>query len=98
AQFFQETADMDLPEAQLRYGHCLWKGEGVEKNGTLAVEYFERSADNGNSTAMYNVGNMYFNGNGVIQNNEKGAYYLRMAALKGQPKAVDMCRKHHIQL
>ncbi|CAG8662240.1 10594_t:CDS:2, partial [Ambispora gerdemannii] len=98
AQYFKETADMDMPEAQLRYGNCLWNGEGIEKNGSLAVEYFLKSADNGNSTAMYNVGNMYFNGNGVILNREKGAYYLRMAALKGQPKAVDACKTHHILL
>ncbi|CAG8613171.1 10123_t:CDS:2 [Ambispora leptoticha] len=95
ARFFKETADMDLPEAQLRYGHCLWKREGVEKDVIEAVAYFEKSADNGNSTAIYNVGNMYYNG---IQNIEKGAYYLRLAALKGQPKAIDMCKRCRISL
>ncbi|CAG8462662.1 12078_t:CDS:2 [Ambispora gerdemannii] len=98
AQYFKETADMDVPEAQLRYGHCLWKGEGIEKNGSLAVEYFLKSAHNGNSTAMYNVGNMYFNGNGVIQDKEKGAYFLKRAALMGQPKAIEICKKNFIRL
>ncbi|CAG8482028.1 11014_t:CDS:2 [Ambispora leptoticha] len=69
-----------------------------KKDGREAVIYFERSADNGNSTAMYNVGKMYYNGNGVIQNMEKGVYYLRLAALKGQPEAIDMCKKYQIPL
>ncbi|CAG8532914.1 12126_t:CDS:2 [Ambispora gerdemannii] len=40
AQLFKETADMDLPEAQLRYGHCLWKGEGVEKKWIIGCGIF----------------------------------------------------------
>ncbi|CAG8667539.1 1046_t:CDS:2, partial [Ambispora gerdemannii] len=98
AQYFKEAADKDVPEAQLRYGHCLWKGEGIEKNGSLAVEYFLKSAHNGNSTAMYNVGNMYFSGNGVIQDKEKGTYYLKSAALMGQPKAIEICKKNNLRL
>ncbi|CAG8662221.1 10415_t:CDS:2, partial [Ambispora gerdemannii] len=97
-QYFKEAAEMDVPEAQLRYGHCLWKGDGIEKNGTLALEYFLKSAHNGNSTAMYNAGSMYFNGNGVIQDKEKGAYYLKRAALTGQPKAIELCKKNYIRL
>ncbi|CAG8567410.1 11219_t:CDS:2 [Ambispora leptoticha] len=98
ARYFKEVTDMDLPEAQLCYGHCLWKGEGVEKNRKEAVIYFERSANNGNSTAMYNVGNMYYYGNGVIRNVEKGVHYLRQAALEGQPKAINMCKIYQITI
>ncbi|CAG8674014.1 348_t:CDS:2 [Ambispora leptoticha] len=98
AQYFKETADKNLPEAQVRYANCLWQGEGVEKNVREAVEYFKKSADNGNPTAMYNVGSMYFNGTGVSRDKEKGEYYLRLAALNGQPKACEMCKKNHILL
>ncbi|CAG8613073.1 13935_t:CDS:2 [Ambispora leptoticha] len=71
---------------------------GVEKHEAEAVKYFERSANNGNTTAMYNIGNMYYNGYGVIRNIEKGAYYLRLTALKGQLKAIDMCKRCQISL
>ncbi|CAG8549069.1 6635_t:CDS:2 [Ambispora gerdemannii] len=98
AKLFKEAADIELPEAQLRYGHCLLNGEGVEKNVSLAVEYIQKAADNGILTAMYNIGCIYYNGNGVVQDKEKGAYYLRMATIKGESKAFEMCKEHSINM
>ncbi|CAG8568337.1 24985_t:CDS:2, partial [Racocetra persica] len=98
AALFKEAADTGLADAQLRYGHCLWSGEGVQKNIREAIEYFQKSADNGNTTALYNIGNLYYNGSGVPQDKELGIIYLRKAALQGQPKALEMCKRKEIGL
>jgi len=98
ANLFKEAADYGLQDAQLRFGHCLWSGDGVKKNISQAIEYFQLSADLGNSTAMYNIGNVYYNGLGVQKDEEKGKKYLRLAALREQPKALDMCKKNCISL
>ncbi|CAG8447062.1 2406_t:CDS:2 [Diversispora eburnea] len=100
ASLFKEAADIGISDAQLRYGHCLWSGEGVKRNIKESMEYFQKSANNGNgnSTAMYNIGNIYFNGIGFPKDEEKGKRFLRLAALHGQPKALDMCRKKGISL
>ncbi|RIA96766.1 kinase-like domain-containing protein [Glomus cerebriforme] len=90
---FKAAADFGLPEAQLRYGHCLWSGDGVRKSISEAIKYFQLSADNGNPTAMYNIGNIYYHGLGVEKDEEKGVKYLRLAALKGLPKAKDLCKQ-----
>ncbi|CAG8524522.1 6989_t:CDS:2 [Ambispora gerdemannii] len=98
ASLFREAAEYDIPEAQLRYGHCLWRGDGIEKNTDEAIIYFQKAAVNGNHTAMYNIGNIYYNGIGAEKDAAKGEYWLRMAAYSGQPKAVEMCKSENIAL
>ncbi|CAG8507878.1 8906_t:CDS:2 [Funneliformis mosseae] len=98
ANLFKEAADYGLSDAQLRYGHCLWSGDGVRKSISQAIEYFQLSADGGNPTAMYNIGNLYYNGLGVQKDEEKGIRYLRLAALREQPKAFEMCKRKCISL
>ncbi|CAJ0827907.1 7102_t:CDS:2 [Entrophospora sp. SA101] len=97
-QLFKEAADASIADAQLRYGHCLWAGDGVKKNIKQSVEYFQMSANNGNITAMYNLGNIYHNGLGVVRDEEKGKRYLKMAALQQHPKALSMCKSKGISL
>ncbi|CAG8543074.1 896_t:CDS:2 [Diversispora eburnea] len=94
AQLFKEAAsdEGDMAEAQLRYGFCLFKGEGVQKDQVQAAKYFMRSANNGNPTAMYNIGNIYYHGYGIPKNLEEGERYLRLAAYNQQKKAVELCR------
>ncbi|CAI2167819.1 12882_t:CDS:2 [Funneliformis geosporum] len=96
---FKETADRGNPSAQLRYGICLWKGEGIPANSLEASRYLKYAADSGNSTAMYIIGKAYWNGgNGIGQDKEQGARYLRDAALHDHPKAIEMCNKYKIMV
>ncbi|CAG8647856.1 7814_t:CDS:2 [Acaulospora morrowiae] len=96
AQLFKETADNGKPEAQLRYGSCLWKGKGVRTNYNEAIRYLTMAADNGNVNAMYNVGCAYYNGKGVEKSKTKGEYYLKKAAQKEHPKSIEMCKNCEI--
>lgn len=70
----------------------------MKKSIPQAIEYFQLSADNENSTAMYNIGNVYYHGLGVTKDDEKGIKYLRLAALREQPKALEMCKQKGISL
>ena|ERR1051325_1450950 len=92
---FKETADRGNPSAQLRYGMCLWKGEGVEANSFEALRYLEMAANSDNAAAMYIIGKAYWNGgNGIQQDKVLGADYLKRAALHDHPSAKVMCREH----
>ncbi|CAG8721830.1 7423_t:CDS:2, partial [Dentiscutata heterogama] len=90
---FKEAADNGKVEAQLRYGFCLWQGDGVKINWGEAMRYLKMAADNGNPTAMYNVGSAYWIGKGIIKDQEIGSKYLKMAAKKDQPNAIAICKK-----
>ncbi|CAG8533070.1 13000_t:CDS:2 [Gigaspora margarita] len=93
AILFKEAADHGKVEAQLRYGFCLWVGDGVPVNWDEAIRYLKVAADNGNPTAMYNVGSAYWIGKGVIKDQEICSKYLKMAAKKDQHNAIAMCKK-----
>ncbi|PKK75599.1 hypothetical protein RhiirC2_644783, partial [Rhizophagus irregularis] len=78
---FKETADKGNPSAQLRYGMCLWKGEGVAINSIEAFKYLKMAANQGNPAAMYIIGKAYWNGgDGIEKDKRQGAEYLKKAA------------------
>ncbi|CAG8622665.1 5611_t:CDS:2 [Rhizophagus irregularis] len=94
-ELFKEAADKGVPDAQLRYAFAL-----SDKNGPLKynleefVKYLTMAADNGNTAAQFNLGDLYFNGKlGISKDEEKGLSYLKLAAIKGQPKARAMLDK-----
>ncbi|CAB4412844.1 unnamed protein product [Rhizophagus irregularis] len=56
--------------------------------------YLTMAANNENHAAQYNLGDLYYNGKlGIPKNEEKGLSYLKLAAIKGQPKARAMLDK-----
>ncbi|CAB4474333.1 uncharacterized protein OCT59_006882 [Rhizophagus irregularis] len=96
-EIFKETADKGNPSAQLRYGICLWQGDGVNANSFEALKYLKKAAGSGNSAAMFIIGKAYWNGgNGVVKDRNQGAEYLKRAALNNHPKAKEMCIENNI--
>ncbi|CAB5217383.1 unnamed protein product [Rhizophagus irregularis] len=94
---FKETADKGNPSAQLRYGMCLWKGEGVAIDSHEALKYLKLAANQGNSAAMYIIGKAYWNGgNDIEQDKVQGAEYLKIAANNDHPTAKKMCLENNI--
>ncbi|CAG8514166.1 10136_t:CDS:2 [Gigaspora rosea] len=54
---------------------------------------------NGNPSALFNYGDLFLNGKlGIKKDEEKGIRYLKMAAVKGQPKALEELKKRKIGL
>jgi TPR repeat protein len=91
-KLFKEAADKGVPDAQLRYAFALSdKNSPLKFNLEEFVNYLTMAADNGNTAAQFNLGDLFFNGRlGITRDEEKGLSYLKLAAIKGQPKACAM--------
>jgi TPR repeat protein len=100
AKLFKEVADAndENPEAQLRYGNCLYKGQGVPMNIEEAVKYFVKSAENGQVIGMYNAASLYYTGGVIKQDKKLGETYMKLAAYKQHQPAIDFCKKYNIPL
>ncbi|RIA93661.1 hypothetical protein C1645_735343 [Glomus cerebriforme] len=97
-ELFKEAADKGVPDAQLRYAFALSdKNSPLKFNLEEFVKYLTMAADNGNTAAQFNLGDLYYNGKlGIVKDTDKGLSYLKLAAIKGQPKACSMLDKLHI--
>ncbi|CAI2163813.1 2698_t:CDS:2 [Funneliformis geosporum] len=90
-ELFKESADGGNADSQLRYAFCLIDKENEHIDCTKFLKYLKMSADNDNSTALYNLGEIYLRGRlGIEKDHDKGVQYLKLAALKGQQKAIDI--------
>ena len=97
-ELFKEAADKGVPDAQLRYAFALSdKNSPLEWNLEEFIKYLTMAADNGNTAAQFNLGDLYYNGKLSRTKDEmKGLSYLKLAAIKGQPKACNMLDKLEI--
>ena len=95
ARLFKEAADKGVPDAQLRYAFALSdKNSPLKFNLEEFVKYLTMAADNENTAAQFNLGDLYYNGKlGIPRDEEKGISYLKLAAIKGQPRACSMLDK-----
>ncbi|CAG8728466.1 4597_t:CDS:2 [Dentiscutata erythropus] len=53
---YKKSADSGYHEAQLRYGFCLYSGQGVLQDKEKATYYFRLAGEKCNYTASYNLG------------------------------------------
>ncbi|CAI2179327.1 17346_t:CDS:10, partial [Funneliformis geosporum] len=98
ADLYKESADLGYPEAQLRYGYCLFKGNGAEKDLKKAAEYFTKSAENGQAVGMFNAATLYLSDDADIRDEVLGKKYMRLAVYKQHKEAAEYCKKHNIPL
>ncbi|CAG8635132.1 36896_t:CDS:2 [Gigaspora margarita] len=98
AQLFKEVADSgdEVPDAQLKYGLCLFQGTGVDRNFSDAAKYFQKAADNGLAVGMYNAGNIFYAGLTGVKDEELGIKYIREAAQHNHSEAMDFSSGKHI--
>lgn len=61
-KWYQTAADQDHAGGQYGLGEMYAKGEGVEKDESVAAEYFIRAADNGHEQAQRVLINAYNKG------------------------------------
>ncbi|KAF0561872.1 serine/threonine protein kinase [Gigaspora margarita] len=94
-KLFKEAADENVPDAQLHYAFAMLEANNVKE----FLAYLNKAVINGNPSALFNYGDLFLNGKlGIRKDEEKGIRYLKMAAVKGQPKALDELKKRHICL
>ncbi|CAG8505814.1 12565_t:CDS:2 [Funneliformis caledonium] len=104
---FKGNAEVGDILAKYWCGYYYLEGRHVEKNkkqnqnidSRKFMEYLKMAADNNNATALYNLGDVYFSGKlNFEKDTQKGIKYLRQACLYGQSKAVEILKKHNINI
>ncbi|CAH1763401.1 13644_t:CDS:2 [Entrophospora sp. SA101] len=97
AELFKEAADKGVARAQLCYTKILCDEDGPSFDLEEFMKYLRMAADNGNEVAQFNLGDLYYNGKlGVKIDEKRGLEYLKLAALKDQPKAIELLEKLNI--
>ncbi|WP_425145931.1 caspase family protein [Deinococcus sp.] len=75
------------PEAQTLVGMMYLKGQGTDKDPSLATYWFQEAAKQGNAPSERTLGEMYLAGNGLPQDDYQAAYWTRQAADQGDTAA-----------
>jgi TPR repeat protein len=84
---YRKQAENGDPKAQYELANIYATGEGVETNGTAAVEWFRKSGDQGYAPGQNGLGRMYASGLGVSKDDVEAVRWFRMAANQGLAKA-----------
>ncbi|CAI2179305.1 19762_t:CDS:2, partial [Funneliformis geosporum] len=82
-KLYKIAADAGNADAQLNYAFAIRKSDRK-----IFMEYLTKAAENENKTALYHLGDIYYQ-NKSKNKKEKGIKYLKLAALKGYPKAIE---------
>ncbi|CAG8822079.1 28037_t:CDS:2, partial [Gigaspora margarita] len=83
AKLFKEAAEDNNIDACFRY----------------ALLMTDKAADAGNAMAQYNLGNMHLKGNSsTLSNSDLGIKYLKLAALNGHSKAIEVLKEKDINI
>ncbi|CAI2183809.1 5167_t:CDS:1 [Funneliformis geosporum] len=100
AKLYKEASDSgdEFPEAQLRYGDCLFKGVGVQRDLKESALYFTKAAENGKAVGMFNAATLYLSDKAGIKEEALGEKYMRLAAYKQHKQAIDYCKKNGLPL
>ena len=76
---FQKAADRGCSLAYQPLAHAYWRGKGVKKDMTLAVEYMQKAVESGDSEAYAYMAEMYHYGEGVPANMQIAEAWYRKA-------------------
>ena len=87
AEHFRLAAEQGDAEAQLEFGKCLFKGEGVEKDQAAAAKWILKAAEQGNIEAQYEIASFFGKGVGFDKDEEEAFKWVRMSADNGFAKA-----------
>ncbi|CAG8501460.1 917_t:CDS:2 [Racocetra fulgida] len=88
----KELDDLPYEEIKLCAGKSIYNCEKF-------IKYLTKAADAGNAMAQYNLGDMHLKGNlSSLSNSDLGIKYLKLAALNGHSKAVEVLKENDINI
>ncbi|KAK8883118.1 hypothetical protein M9Y10_045766 [Tritrichomonas musculus] len=93
AKEFQVAAKAGNANAMYNYGHCLEKGEGVEKNFQEAFKYYKKAFQEGEIYAAKKIADMLIEGDeksGFPKNLAEANRYLKYLADFGNAAGIDL--------
>ncbi len=74
-------------EAQFQLGRAYYRGQGVPKDETKAVEWIGKAAAQGNADAMTSMGFFHAQGIGMPRDEQKAIGWFRRGSEAGSPKS-----------
>ena len=80
--------------AQYGLGLTYERGNGIEKNDKLAVEWYQKAAENGDLDAIFEMGERYLYGDGVTEDNKTASRLFLKAAEQGYIPAIELLEKN----
>ena len=83
ARLFRRDAEEGDAEAAFRYGECLLRGYGVERDAQEAKSFFAFARDLPGGDSLYNLALLYLHGEGVAKNFKKAFSYMSAAGTAG---------------
>jgi len=95
---YSRASDMGYLDAQGNLGVLYVQGEGVPKDEKKAVELFKDGADKKNAVCQFFYAMCLEGGVGVPKDVEAAKKYYVLAALGGNPAAINWCRKNNVPL
>ena len=84
---WKRLANDDHADAQYALGVAYFKGEGVSRDLSKAMNWFELAANSGNAEAMFNLGAAHWEGNGTRQSYADAVEWWKKSALMDQSAA-----------
>jgi TPR repeat protein len=85
--WYQQAADLDLPEGIYNVGVCYEIGMGTAPDQKKAMDSYLKAAEKGLPQAELKLASLYLTGEGVTADVPKGLDYLKKAADKNFPQA-----------
>ncbi|HEY3706182.1 MAG TPA: tetratricopeptide repeat protein [Terracidiphilus sp.] len=83
----QKRADKGFTHEQIELAEAYMKGQGVQRNPSLAAYWYEKAARNGDPAAEHQIGYLYSAGLGVPRDQIRAAHWYQLAASSGLPTA-----------
>jgi len=90
-ELFKQSAEFGNIEAMYMAGLMLYRGEGLSSpDFAQAASFYQKSANGCFAKAQYNLAILYYQGEGVTRDDVQAYKWLYLAALQGEPRALEM--------
>jgi FOG: TPR repeat, SEL1 subfamily len=93
AQNILKSAELGFDKAQQLIGIMYERGEGLEKNLSLAFQWTKKAAEQENTRAQIMMGMFYIKGQVVTANTDEAIRWTQRAAQNGDPDAKKLLRE-----
>ena len=87
--FFLEKSLIFASLGQHNYAQCLFKGDGIPEDPTLAAFWYHKAAKKGHAKAQYMAAYCFHKGIGVPVDLEKAIKYYKKSSEAGESKATE---------
>jgi TPR repeat protein len=96
-RWFERSAQLGEPDAELALGDAYFRGKGVRQNKTEGVVWYRTAADHGLAEAQFQLGQLYARGDAVVKAEPTAIAWFQRAAAQGHTAALDELARRGIK-